>query len=54
MSAYTIMYNETLKYIKKYYKKENKLILNFQTLRTHHLKQKRNIIIKNSHVKNIS
>lgn len=46
--AFIIMYNETLKYIKLRKSNNEQLILNFKTLRTYHLKEKRNEIIENS------
>jgi len=42
------MYNETLKYIKLRKSNNEQLILNFKTLRTYHLKEKRNEIIEKS------
>ncbi len=48
MMAYNHMYNNTLKYIKTYYIEKNELLLNYKTLRTYHLKNIRDKLIKES------
>jgi IS605 OrfB family transposase len=52
--AFTKMYNETLKYIKKNYLETNKLNINFINLRTNHLKETRNKIQLNSQISTIN
>lgn len=47
-NASTIMYNETVAFIKK-----NRELLNYQKLRTYHLKELRNEIIEKSQIENI-
>lgn len=46
--AYVKMYNETIYFIKRKYLTENITMTNYQQIRTHHLKTKRNEIISES------
>lgn len=46
--AYALMYNETLSFIKRKYREEGELYINAHYNRTHHLKEIRDNIIKNS------
>ena len=47
-NAYVLMYNVTLKHIKKNYEETGKTEVNFKTLRTYFLKEKRDAIVKKS------
>lgn len=53
MLTYGLMYNETLRKIKYIYETTNEYILNFQRIRTDHLKTIKNTLILNSNVPDI-
>ena len=48
LNAYSLMFNETLRFIKKAYLNKEKISYNFKILRTHYLKHIRDDIIKKS------
>ena len=48
--SYICMYNETIKFIKKYYIKYKKTILDYKKIRTYHLKNTRDKIIASSSI----
>ena len=53
MHAYVKMYNDTLKIIKNRKREKKKTILNWKTLRTTHLKDKKTLIIKSTKGKSL-